>query len=56
MEKKFYVVPVTDVYIIKSGEFCDEGPGVTTSLANGTGALSKDGSWDTDWEDEEDDY
>lgn len=51
MEKKFYITPETEVYLIKPGEICDFGAG---GSADDSQIYSKDGEWeDEDWEDED---
>lgn len=50
MEKKVYIMPETEVYLIKSGNICDMG--LHNSGDDGS-QLSKDAGWETDWEDEE---
>lgn len=53
MEKKQYLTPFIDVYVIKSGDICQE---IRQSAAVGGGEdgdlLGKDTDWDDeDWED-----
>lgn len=53
MEKKFYIIPQIEEYIIKSDEVC-LGTASEGEASEGVESFSKDTDWeDEDWEDED---